>query len=106
MTTSKRISFGRAFFWGAVFGVVVGVLGNTIIRWNELRFGARYARYEWEWLAVPSELAQALLSSSSADDLQFGEWWSHRYLIVIWNAVVWGIVWLAGRVLWRVIASR
>ena len=105
MTADKTISFSRAFVFGAIFGVIVGFLGNAIMRQNELRYGAMYSKYEWEVIAVPSWLAQSILPSDGGN-MQFGEWWSHRYLIVIWNGVFWGIMWVAIRMLWRLTAVR
>ena len=85
-------------FSGFAIGAVLGVLGIVVTRLNEQHFGAMYSKYRYEWLAIPS-LPGMLIAEGH--DWQFGEWWFHRYEILVWNVMLWGMAWLAAVLVWN-----
>ena len=87
------------WFVGFAIGAVLGVLGIVVTRMNEKHFGAMYSAYRYEWLAIPSLPGQ--LAAESGVDWQFGEWWFHRYEILLWNVILWGMTGLAAVVAWN-----
>jgi hypothetical protein len=76
---------------GASFGFFAGCLGTFIEHRNEVRFGASYSSFEYQWLALLLSLPGTVAAHITyTHDWRVDEAWHFRHVIWAWNTLFWG----------------
>jgi hypothetical protein len=100
-------------FAGAVVGLLLGYAGAWLQYWGESKYACRwnddlifFPFHVLEFLSFPGMELARFLNSDCGAQCHFGEIWSVKHYVALWNCLVWAILFLPLSGVVRMVRSK